>query len=421
VGQDAGDAGDAAAPDAAPDAANRDAEAESPPEPDAGADAPPSDASADGDLVVRDDGGIAETGAPVETIRRMAVGGGHVCAIRSNGSLWCRGAGYGGQLGDGTMPVGRAAPGPVPALGNAVIAAAGGPGHTMAVTADRSLWLWGNNLVHQLGDGTKVNRYVPWQSPSFAGVAVSASAGHDATCALKTDGTVWCWGENFYGQLGDGTSMPRSTPVQVKGLADVTQLAVSVASQSACARKIDGSVWCWGATLARTEFTDFQTTPVRVLAIGNSAAQVAVSGNACVRKLDGTLWCWGSNFAGYLGDGTETRRPTPVQITSVGNTVADVGVGPNHTCVLKLDNSVWCWGHNLQGQLGNGTDVKSLTAVEVTALGHSVVEIAVGDSLTCARKTDESIWCWGSGADGVFIDNEPVAAIRLPIEVPFPK
>jgi alpha-tubulin suppressor-like RCC1 family protein len=266
----------------------------------------------------------------------------------------------------------------------------------MAITADRSLWLWGDNSLNQLGDLFTGYRTEPWRSPALAELTVGASA-WTATCAIRTGGTVWCWGRNNYGQIGDGTTMARSYPVQVRGIQDeVVEISVGVGSDRVCARKLDGSVWCWGF--------GYGPTPKRLVELGDSVAQVSSGGmGVCVRKTDGTLWCWGANVQGFVGDGTTIWRDQPVQVTALGDAVAQVAAGDTHVCARKTDGSVWCWGSNLSGELGNGTRVPSASPVRVAALGNDVVELAAGDDRNCARKADESIWCWGSEANGDFV------------------
>jgi alpha-tubulin suppressor-like RCC1 family protein len=177
--------------------------------------------------------------------------------------------------------------------------------HWLALRGDGSVWSWGNNDYGQLGDGSDLGRSTPRQVPGLSGV-VAISAGIYDSLALRDDGTVWSWGYNGQGQLGDGTITHRSTPVQVPGLRGVT--AVSAASS-------------------------FYSLALRD---------------------DGTVWTWGANALGQLGDGTRTSRPTPGQVPGLSGVVA-LSAGFLHVLALHGNGSVWTWGYNVYGQLGDGT------------------------------------------------------------------
>jgi alpha-tubulin suppressor-like RCC1 family protein len=354
--------------------------------------------------------------APAGPVVQLALGGSSACALRANGSMWCWGEGFAGELGDGTMTLDRPQPAPVPALGTSVVRIGMGVQHSMAITKDHSLWLWGMDNTYQLGDGAKDNRLVPWQLPAFAGVTASMSAGEYTTCAVKTDGTAWCWGQNFYGTTGDGTLIERQTPVQVTVLG-ATIAQISAFADNTCAVRTDGTVWCWGTPYPRT-YMNPTGTPEQIATITN-AVQVAVGdGPICVRTKDGYLWCWGWNNVGQVGDGTMMNRSQPVLITSLGNTVADVGVGSANACARKTDGTVWCWGSDIGGALGTGGNA-SATPVQVTDLGNTVVELVVSDGRACARKADDTVWCWGVCADGVIVQGQ-MNYVTRPVQIMFP-
>jgi alpha-tubulin suppressor-like RCC1 family protein len=412
-------AGDALAPlDAADaDAPSEQVDEEVDEEPDAGAEAGPDAEDRDAGPVDASDGGAV---LDPTAIVQLAAGGEHTCALRADGSMWCWGGGSDGMLGDGTTPFSRTAPGPVPDLGNDVLRIGSGLYHTMAITSDHSLWLWGSNNLYQLGDGTTQDRHVPWRSFTLVGTVAAVAAGQQNTCALKTDGTVWCWGKNYYGQVGDGTTMDRTIPVQVKGLGDtVADISYTPDGDMGCARKLDGSLWCWG-TPPPHSYMDPVTSPEQVTSLGNSVAQVAVGGvMICVRKMDGTLWCWGFNNSDSIGDGTTVYRPAPVQVTTLGNTVVDVSAGTDHACARKADGTLWCWGWNVEGQLGNGTTMASPLPLQVEALGDQVVEVVCSSERTCARKADGTVWCWGAVATGELVVG-PIPMSATPIQISFP-
>jgi len=289
--------------------------------------------------------------------------------------------------------------------------------HTCVLKSDGTLWCWGNNGYGQLGDNTTTSRITPVQVVNLTNV-VSIATGNAHSCALKSDGTVWCWGYNYYGQLGDGTTTNRLTPVQVSGLTNVVSIALGY--YHSCALKSDGTVWCWGyngyGQLGDNTTTD-RHTPVQVVNLTNVVSIATGNAHSCALKSDGTVWCWGRNGYGQLGDGTTTNRLTPVQVSGLTNVVS-IALGYYHSCALKSDGTVWCWGRNGYGQLGDGTTTNRLTPVQVVNLTN-VVSIALGYYHSCALKSDGTVWCWGYNYYGQLGDNTttdrhtPVQVVNL--------
>jgi len=333
----------------------------------------------------------------------IAIAGGmdHTIALKSDGTVWTWGDNAAGQLGDGTH-TGRTAPVQVVGPGGSgfltdVIAIAGGYWHTIALKSDGTVWTWGYNIAGQLGDGTYTERHTPVQvvGPGGSGFLtdiITIAGGSSHTIALKSDGTVWTWGWNGLGQLGDGTtSSYRTTPVQVVGpggigfLTDV--VAIAGGGHHTIALKSDGTVWAWGDNYygqlgdGNSGGVDSlydpgidSNTPVQVLGPGGSGFLtdvIAVATRNChtvALKSDGTVWAWGPNGYGRLGDGTTTDRNTPVLVVGPGGTgyltdVIAIAAGGGHTVVLKSDGTVWTWGWNGLGQLGDGTTTDSPTPV----------------------------------------------------------
>jgi YD repeat-containing protein len=236
--------------------------------------------------------------------------------------------------------------------------------HTIAVKTDSTVWAWGANWDGQLGDGTTTDRSTPVQVSGLADVSAIAGGGSH-TIALKTDGTVWAWGYNWHGQLGDGTTTDSSLPVQVSGLADVS--AIAGGSYHTIVLKADGTVWAWGyngsGQLGDGTTTD-RSTPVQVSGLADVAAIAGGYSHTIALKTDGTIWAWGWNEYGQLGDGTTTDRSSPVQVSGLSD-VAAIAAGGHHTIVLKADGTVWAWGYNGSGQLGDGTTTHSSMPVQV--------------------------------------------------------
>lgn len=348
---------------------------------------------------------------------QVSTGGIHTCARKTDGSLWCWGANlYGEATGDGSanMYNPASAAKQITALGTNVVEVAAGYVHTCARKTDGTLWCWGDDLLGQVGDGTAGSpRLSPLQVTALGTSVAEVAAGTYNTCARKTDGTLWCWGDNQFGQIGDGTVVrPRPLPLQVMALG--TNAAGVVTGESTCSRRTDGALWCWGDN-RYSQVGDGTTvtpsaTPVQVAALGPGVAEVALGqGHTCVRKTDRSVWCWGYNGYGQvtgdgtLGDGASPDQPrrSPVQVAVLGTSVVEIALGWNHTCARKADGSVWCWGNNTKGQVGDGTTALTRRSpVQVTALGTSAVEVSAGGDLSCARKTDGTLWCWGDNQYG---------------------
>jgi len=257
---------------------------------------------------------------------------------------------------------------------NTIISMASGEYHALALKSDGTVWAWGSNSYGRLGDGTTTNRPTPVQvvGPGGNGYltdVVAIAAGSDRSFALKSDGTVWAWGYNsISGYLGDGTTTSRSTPVQVKGPDGVGYL-----------------------------------TDVVAIAAGDD--------HTLALKSDGTVWAWGRNANGQLGNGTTSSSKTPVQVHApegVAGYLSDivaVSGGQYHSLALKSDGTVWAWGGNTSGMLGDGTTETKSVPVQVTGpegAGNltDVVAIAVNDSQSFAIRSDKTLWAWGNSYNG---------------------
>ena len=275
---------------------------------------------------------------------------------------------------------------------------AAGHHHTVALRSDGTVWAWGLNVFGQLGDGTTVNRHTPVQVQNLNHV-VAIAAGSNHTVALQSDGTVWAWGANVFGRLGDGTTINQYTPVQVQNLNNV--IAIAVAGWHTVALRNDGTVWTWGSN-SLGQLGDGTTidrhTPVQVRNLNNVKAIAAAGWHTVALRNDGTVWAWGSNVSGKLGDGTTNPRQTPVQVRNL-NHVAAVDASSGHTVAIRNDGTVWAWGDNRHGQLGDGTTVDRHTPVQVRNL-NNVTAIAAGDLHTVAIRNDGTVWIWGNITGG---------------------
>lgn len=355
--------------------------------PDAGPDSNPP--------AIADPAGPAAGSARMPESSRISAGNGYTAVVKEDGTVWTWGYynnSYGPQ-GGGTHI--SSTPVQVKDL-TGVVAISTGVWYTFALKEDGTVWAWGYNNYGQLGDGTNENRNTPVQVKDLTGVvAVSSEEYH--TAALKEDGTVWAWGVNGFGQLGDGTTENRSTPVQVKGLTGV--VAISVGNRHTVALKEDGTVWAWGANQygwLGDGTTEDRSTPVQVKGLTGVVAISSGFEHTAALREDGTVWVWGSNSGGALG--TTGDSSIPVQVKGL-NGVVTISARSNQTFALKEDGTVWAWGWNNDGQLGDGTTECRSTPVQVKGL-TGVVDISAGWSHTAALKKDGTVWVWGQNDSG---------------------
>ena len=360
-----------------------------------------------------DDGATDDDNSCIYGDGDIVAGQYHTCAILDNGSVSCWGNNGNGQLGDGTY-FDRNTPAQTASLGEGrtAVALAAGGWHTCAILDNGSVSCWGQNSYGMVGDGTDTNRLTPTQTSSLGEgrTAVAITAGYYHTCAILDDGSVSCWGQNG-GALGDGTYTNRNTPTQTSSLgADRTAVAISAGYEHTCAILDNGSVSCWGdnefGQLGDGTNTN-RLTPTQTSSLGTDRTSVAISSinhHTCVILDDGSVGCWGWNNRGQLGDGTNTNRLTPTQTSSLGTdrTAVAITVGWFHTCVILDDESVSCWGRNYFGQLGLGDNTDRNTPTQILSLGESpiVVSIAAGRGHTCIIFDDGSVGCWGYNGYG---------------------
>jgi alpha-tubulin suppressor-like RCC1 family protein len=338
-------------------------------------------------------------------VHGIAVGRAHACARHEGGTVSCWGEGSEGQLGDGHR---RSRPTPVGIEGlDRVAELAAGSAHTCARTDDGSVLCWGSRAHGQLGDGQSgADASVATTPTLVAGLSgvTQISAGFDHTCAIKGDGTAWCWGDDLHGQLGrgegGGIGAHADVPTQVAGLSDIVEIRCGGAHT--CARTRVGAVWCWGHA------TDGQVgeagsaqpsviSPVQVPGITDAVELALGDRHSCARDARGFVACWGDNGRGQLGDGTTTSRPTPMAVPGLAQ-VEEVDAGRGHTCARLSSREVRCWGENDRGQLGDGTTTGSPSPSRAVAMMPT--QIAAGGASTCAIDDDGDVRCWGDNGEG---------------------
>lgn len=283
-----------------------------------------------------------------------------------------------------------------------------GGSHTLAIKSDGTLWAWGNNFHGALGDGTFTNRSTPVQIGTGANWAfitanetVNSTPKQNFSLAIKTDGTLWAWGNNSYGQLGIGPTGNYNTPVQVG--TDNDWLTVSAGATYSLGIKTNGTLWAWGnnqnGELGLGDFVP-RSVPVQV-GTGTNWANVSAGYYASAAiTTGGTIWTWGVNITGQLGDGTNIDKNVPVQVGTETDwqIVSNSGI---HMMAIKSNGTLWGWGSNSVGQLGNGTFTNSNTPLQI-GIDNNWDTVVTAYQHTAALKTDGTRWAWGFNNNGEY-------------------
>lgn len=317
---------------------------------------------------------------------------------KADGTVWTSGD----NSGDGTTN-NHSTPVRVAGLtGVAAVGAGVGDGDadvSLVVKLDGTVWAWGANDHGQLGDGTTVNRTSPVQASGLTGITAVAGGYTSYTLALKSDGTVWSWGWNIYSQLGNVFGPDQLTPAPVVGLSGIT--AVAAGPIHGLALQSNGTLWAWGYNgtgelgIGVVGGGDIAPTPVLTGVIAMSAG----AGFTVALKANGTVWAWGENFHGELGNGSfGPPNPTPTQVPGLAGITALAAGRDEYVLALAANGTVWSWGHNEWGQLGDGTTDDRATPVQVSGLS-GVTALAAGRFHSLAR-TNGAVFAWGANYVG---------------------
>lgn len=379
--------------------------------------------------------------------------------VKSNGIILACGNNICGQLGDGT----RVSPiYPVPFMAR-LYGNANGANHSIYLKDNGMVWAWGGNSYNQLGDGTTNQRNIPGEVRLADGSSlqniITVASGNFHTVALKTNGTVWAWGRNNYGQIGNGTTNNQPNPVQIKKsdgtvLQHIIEVACGDNHTIALGDDAVGTLWAWGynnsgqlgigTSGAGTDKTYPTAVKLPSSLINSSRILTPIAGtfissikaganHSMVLKYDGTVYTWGDNTYGQLGIGTigtGTNQKTPVQVKMADGSfltkIIAIGGGANHSIALKDDGTVWTWGYNNYGQLGigtqgAGTDQKFPVQVKLndgTPLTN-IVAISGGANHMVALKSDGTVWTWGYNAYGQLGDGTKTNQAN-PVQVTLP-
>lgn len=327
--------------------------------------------------------------------------------VLSDGTVKAWGSNNFGELGDGTTST-RFIPVQVSIL-TRITAVAAGAWHSLALRNDGTVWAWGNNDYGQLGDGTVNEVHQPKRITALSGM-VSIAAGEDFSIALKTDGTVWAWGINTWGQLGDGSVTDKFFPVKIPALTGVKEIA---AGRGSCvALKADGTLWTWGlnsnGALGLGSTILMSNTPVEITGLSNIIRVASNgSGHSLALKNDGSVWAWGNNDHGQLGDGTYVNKDLPFMIALPANIKA-IGVGEDISFAIRSDGIVFAWGWNAVGELGIDYNFIHQSTPVLVSLLTGVKNICGGNFHTIVQKDDGSIWAMGGNVAGQLGDGSNV-------------
>ena len=358
----------------------------------------------------------------------IAAGGDDTCALASAGGVKCWGDNSYGQLGDGTgnssyIPVG------VSGLASGVNALSTGDYLVFCViTSAGGVKCWGDNSYGELGDGTSVyGSYseIPVNVSGLSSGVSAVSAGFGHTCALTSSGGAKCWGSNWAGLLGSGGPASISpVPVDVFGLSAGVQ-SISVSQSHSCAVTSAGGAMCWGdneglglgdGTTAICRFT-----PVSVSGLSSGVSAISLAYHyTCALTSAGGVKCWGE---GPLGNGASSGSNIPVDVSGLTSGVSAISVGgdsySHHACALTSGGGVKCWGANTYGQLGDGTNTERYIPVNVSGLASGVSAVSAGGNHTCALTSSGSIKCWGANRSGQ-LGNGTTSGSSIPINTLWP-
>jgi len=275
--------------------------------------------------------------------------------------------------------------------------------HQAAIKTDGTLWLWGGIGVGELGNNAQTSRSSPVQTVSGGTNWKQVTVGYFSTAALKTDGTLWTWGYNVDGQLGNNTTASKSSPIQtISGGTNWKQ--VSLGNYHIGAIKTDGTLWMWGNGNGQGSLgssNNLVSSPIQTVSSGTNWKSVSCGANVTgAIKTDGTLWTWGSNGSGELGDNTITNRSSPVQTVAAGNNWKQVSMSQSCCSAIKTDGTLWSWGTGDAGSLGDNTILAKSSPVQTVSGGTNWKQVARGWKGAVAIKTDGTLWTWGNNSTG---------------------
>ena len=332
-------------------------------------------------------------------------------AQTSFGVIWSWGSNSTGALGDNTVTNRSSPVSVVGSITDWCQISMGAFNNAAALRTNATAWSWGANSNGQLGDNTVTNRSSPVSVVGGFTDWCQVSGGTAHTIARRSNGSAWAWGRNNYGQLGNNTTTDRSSPVSVVGgFFDWCQ--VSTGGNHNVAVRTSGSAWLWGRNnngQLGDNTTTNRSSPVSVLGGFSDWCQASTGGlhSAAVRT-GGSLWSWGTNYAGHLGDSTITNRSSPVSVVGGFSDWCQASAGANHSLARRTGGSAWAWGTNTCGKLGDNTTNNRSSPVSVVGGFTDWCQVSAGAS-SAALRTNGTLWAWGCASFGTLGDNSNIA------------
>jgi len=328
------------------------------------------------------------------------------------GSLWATGWGIAGQMGNNA--INRSSPVQTISGGTNWVSLGPIKSNSAAIKSDGTLWLWGANVSGNLGNNTSnfnVNSSPVQTVSGGTNWRQITTSGQTTAAAVKTDGTLWTWGSGGQGQLGDNTTNSKSSPVQTVA-SGFNWSSVSSGFQTIYGIKTDGTLWAWGLN-ASGQLGDGsisnKSSPVQTIASGTTWVQVAAGETfAVATKTDGTLWTWGTNSSGQLGDNTTISKSSPIQTIAGGTNWRQVSGGLTTCSAIRTNGTLWLWGDNSTGQLGDNTTISKSSPIQTVSAGTNWKLVSSGYGFTAAVKTNGTLWTWGNNTNGQLGDNTTI-------------
>lgn len=340
---------------------------------------------------------VLKVGVQLLHVKQFSVGELYTCAVTTTGGVKCWGYNPYGQLGNNSN-LDSAVPVDVQGLTSGVAFVSARYNHTCAITTAGGLKCWGFNGNGQLGDNTNINRFSPVDVQGLSAGVSSVSTGGSRTCAITTAGGVKCWGDNAFGQLGNNSELNSPVPVDVEGMASGVS-SVSAGDSHTCAVTQSRGLKCWGNNLYGQLGDGSQNNreiPVDVEGLTSGVAAVDAGRiHTCALTSAGQVYCWGNNNAGQLGDNSDTQSTVPVAVHGLSSGISALAAGNNHSCALTTTGRLKCWGANYLGQLGSINLISSPVPVDVPGLATRITSVAVGAGHTCALTAEAGLKCWG--------------------------
>jgi len=341
---------------------------------------------------------------------KISTKGFHNIAVRSDGSIWCWGNNEYNQIGNNIAN--NLSPIQIGSSSDFSLVSAGTYNST-AIKNDGTFWYWGRNYYGSAGLPSTPS---PQQINSLNNCSTLAT-GLNNNAVIKSDGTLWVWGWNEYGTNGDGTNTSSSTPIQVG--TETNWKSVSIGAQHITAIKTDGSLWAWGSSsngsIGNNVFSE-RTTPLRIGNANNWEKTYSGYSSNLAIKSDGSLWAWGWNAYGQLGDGTMVNKITPIQIGNDYDWV-DISI-TTHSLAIKSNGTLWAWGFNNYGKLGLGNSASAILIPTQVGTENNWIKAIAGFEHTIALKDDGTLWAWGRNNFGQLGDGTTVdKAIPTQIEI----